>query len=289
VHSAGVNPSDVKAALGIMPKAIFPRIPGRDFSGVVVDGPSDWIGKEVWGSGGDVGITRDGSHAGWLILPVLALHEKPSNLTFDEAGSVGVPFVTAYEGFRRSGLPMPGQAVVVMGANGKVGQAAVQIASMNGANVIAVQRSEKYETFSYGSVHTVNSKDSSPDEIAQKILQLSSGKGADIIFNTVGSAYFEAANKSLAKGGTQIFIATQDRAVPFDIFTFYRGMHTYVGIDTLALDCIESTKLLSLLRAGFESGKLKPFKVDQVFDLGDALEAYKLVLGGSQNRVVFKL
>ena len=75
VHSAGVNPSDVKAALGIMPKAIFPRIPGRDFSGVVVDGPSDWIGKEVWGSGGDVGITRDGSHAGWLVLPIAALHE----------------------------------------------------------------------------------------------------------------------------------------------------------------------------------------------------------------------
>jgi NADPH:quinone reductase len=289
VHSAGVNPSDVKAALGIMPKAIFPRIPGRDFSGVVVDGPSDWIGKEVWGSGGDVGITRDGSHAGWLVLPISALHEKPSNLTFDEAGSVGVPFVTAYEGFRRSGLPASGQTVAVMGANGKVGQAAVQIASMNGANVIAVQRSEKYETFSDGSVHTVNAKDSSPDEIAQKILQLSNGKGADIIFNTVGSAYFEAANKSLAKGGTQIFIATQDRAVPFDIFTFYRGMHTYVGIDTLALDCAESTKLLSLLRMGFESGKLKPFKVDQVFDLEDALEAYKLVLGGSQNRVVFKL
>lgn len=289
VHSAGVNPSDVKAALGIMPKAIFPRIPGRDFSGVVVDGPSDWIGKEVWGSGGDVGITRDGSHAGWLVLPISALHEKPSNLTFDEAGSVGVPFVTAYEGFRRSGLPAPGQTVAVMGANGKVGQAAVQIASMNGANVIAVQRSEKYETFSYGPVSTVNAKDSSADEIAQKILQLSNGKGADIIFNTVGSAYFEAANKSLAKGGTQILIATQDRAVPFDIFTFYRGMHTYVGIDTLALDCIESTKLLSLLRMGFESGKLKPFKVDQAFDLGDALEAYKLVLGGSQNRVVFKL
>ena len=140
VHSAGVNPSDVKAALGIMPKAIFPRIPGRDFSGVVADGPADWIGKEVWGSGGDVGITRDGSHAGWLVLPISALHEKPVNLTFDEAGSVGVPFVTAYEGFRRSGLPAPGQTVAVMGANGKVGQAAVQIASMNGANVIAVQQ-----------------------------------------------------------------------------------------------------------------------------------------------------
>jgi NADPH:quinone reductase-like Zn-dependent oxidoreductase len=289
VCSAGVNPSDVKAALGIMPKAIFPRIPGRDFSGVVVDGPSDWMGKEVWGSGGDVGITRDGSHAGWLVLPVSALYEKPINLSFDEAGSVGVPFVTAYEGFRRSGLPALGQTVAVMGANGKVGQAAVQIAAMNGAHVIAVQRSETYQTFSSAPVQVVNAKEIGPDEIAQKILQLSNGKGADIIFNTVGSAYFEAANKSLAKGGTQIFIATQDRAVPFDIFTFYRGMHTYVGIDTLALDCVESTRLLNLLRSGFESGKLKPFKVDQVFELKDALEAYKLVLGGSQDRVVFKL
>ncbi|QKM65234.1 oxidoreductase [Polynucleobacter tropicus] len=289
VYSAGVNPSDVKAALGIMPKAVFPRIPGRDFSGVVVDGPPEWLGKEVWGSGGDVGITQNGSHAGWLVLPVLALHEKPINLSFEEAGSVGVPFVTAYEGFRRSGMPKSGQTVVVMGANGKVGQAAVQIAAMNGANVIAVQRSEVYETFACSMVNVVNSKESEPDEIAQKIMKLSNGKGADIIFNTVGSPYFEAANKSLAKGGTQIFIATQDRAVPFDIFTFYRGMHTYVGIDTLALDCIESTKLLNLMRDGFESNKLKPFKVDQVFDLEDALKAYKLVLGGSQNRVVFKL
>jgi NADPH:quinone reductase-like Zn-dependent oxidoreductase len=138
-------------------------------------------------------------------------------------------------------------------------------------------------------VQVVNARDLTPDEISQKILLMSGGKGADIIYNTVGSAYFEAANKSLAKGGTQIFIATQDRAVPFDIFTFYRGMHTYVGIDTLALDCIESTRLLNLLRPGFESGKLKPFKVDQAFDLDNALEAYKLVLGGSQKRVVFKL
>jgi NADPH:quinone reductase-like Zn-dependent oxidoreductase len=289
VYSAGVNPSDVKAALGIMPKAIFPRIPGRDFSGVVVEGPADWLGKEVWGSGGDVGITRDGSHAGWLVLPLLALHEKPINLNFEEAGSVGVPFVTAYEGFHRSGLPMPGQTVVVMGANGKVGQAAVQIAAMNGANVIAVQRSEKYDTFSSTPVQVVNAKELTPDEIAQKILRLSNKKGADIVYNTVGSAYFEAANKSLAKGGTQIFIATQDRAVPFDIFTFYRGMHTFVGIDTLALDCLESTRHLNILRPGFESGKLKPFKVDKVFDLENALEAYRLVLGGTQERVVFKL
>jgi NADPH:quinone reductase-like Zn-dependent oxidoreductase len=289
VISAGVNPSDVKAALGIMPKAIFPRIPGRDFSGVVVEGPGGWLGKEVWGSGGDVGITRNGSHAGWLVLPEQALHEKPKNLSFEEAGSVGVPFVTAFEGFRRSGFPRPGQVIAVMGANGKVGQAAVQIASMNGAHVIAIQRSNSFNAFACNEVSVVNSKDLTSDQIAQQILRISEGKGASIIYNTVGSAYFEASNKSLSKGGTQIFIATQDRAVPFDIFTFYRGMHTYVGIDTLALDCTESTKLLDQLKPGFESNKLKPFNVDQTFDINDSLDAYKLVLSGSSKRVVFNL
>ncbi len=289
VVSAGVNPSDVKAALGIMPKAIFPRIPGRDFAGVVVDGPNAWLGKEVWGSGGDVGITRNGSHAGWLVLPEHALHEKPQNLSFEEAGSVGVPFVTALEGFRRSGMPQSDQVVVVMGANGKVGQAAVQIAAMNGAKVIAVQRFDSFSAHACNEVSVINAKGLVAGQIAEQVQKLSNGKGANIIFNTVGSAYFEAANKSLAKGGTQIFIATQDRAVPFDIFTFYRGMHSFVGIDTLALDCIESTKLLNQLRPGFESKQLKAFHIDRSFKIEDALEAYKLVLSGSPKRVVFNL
>ena len=289
VKAAAINPSDVKATLGIMPKAVFPRIPGRDFAGIVIDGPSEWIGKDVFGSGGDVGITRDGSHGSYLNLPVAALHLRPMNISMEESGAVGVPFVTAFEGYRRSGLPQAGMTVAVMGANGKVGQAAVQIAAMYGAKVIAVQRTNAFEAFSCAPVNVINAKELSPDEISQQILQLTDGKGAQIIYNTVGSAYFEAANKSLAKGGTQIFIATQDRAVPFDIFTFYRGMHTYVGIDTLALDCVESTKLLDLLRSGFESGKLMPFPVDQVFALENAHDAYKLVLSGSQKRVVFKM
>ena len=289
IKAAAINPSDVKATLGIMPKAIFPRTPGRDFAGLVVDGPAEWIGLEVFGSGGDIGITRDGTHGAFLNLPIEALQLRPMNISMEEAGAIGVPFVTAYEGYRRSGLPQSGMAVAVMGANGKVGQAAVQIAAMQGAKVIAVQRSSAFNAFSCAPVDVVNSQGLSPDEIAAEVLRLTGGRGVDIAYNTVGSAYFEAANQLLAKGGTQIFIATQDRAVPFDIFTFYRGMHTYVGIDTLALDCIESSKLLALLRPGFESGKLRPFVVDRTFTLENAHDAYRLVLSGSQERVVFKL
>ena len=51
VAAAAVNPSDVKAALGLMPQAVWPRTPGRDFAGTVVSGPAEWIGREVYGSG----------------------------------------------------------------------------------------------------------------------------------------------------------------------------------------------------------------------------------------------
>jgi NADPH:quinone reductase-like Zn-dependent oxidoreductase len=293
VRAAGVNPSDVKAQLGLMPQAVWPRTPGRDYAGKVEAGPAAWVGKDVWGSGGDLGITRDGSHAGWLLLPVAALREKPAALSFAQAGSVGVPFVTAYEGLRRSGFvgsgaggTAAGQVVAVMGANGKVGQAAVQLAAQAGATVIAVQRGPgPFEGFASSAVHVVDAR---AEDVAARIRALSHGRGADIVFNTVGSPYFEAANLAMAKGATQIFIATVERPVPFDIFTFYRGMHTYVGIDTLALDCVATNERLDAMRPGFEAGTLQPFALaaSASYGLHDALHAYKRVLGGDPQRVV---
>lgn len=288
VAAAGVNPSDVKAALGLMPQAVWPRSPGRDFAGTVVAGPAEWCGKLVWGSGGDLGITRDGTHAAWLLLPVAALREKPSRLSFDEAGSVGVPFVTAYEGFRRAGQPQRGQVVAVMGANGKVGQAAVQLAAQAGARVIAVQRQGgPYSSFATGPVDVIDAR---TDDVAARIRELSGGRGADIVYNTVGSPYFAAANAAMAKGATQIFIATVERPVPFDIFTFYRGMHTYVGIDSLALDCVAAADRLDAMRAGFDAGTLQPFPVDEgaAHPLTDAAQAYRQVLGGARQRLVLR-
>ena len=95
VKAAAVNPSDVKAALGLMPHAVWPRTPGRDFAGVVAAGPAEWRGVEVWGTGGDLGMTRDGTHSRFLVLPLTALSRKPASVSLAEAAAVGVPFVTA--------------------------------------------------------------------------------------------------------------------------------------------------------------------------------------------------
>ena len=288
IKAAGVNPSDVKAATGLMPYAVFPRTPGRDFAGVVVDGQSEWLGREVFGSSGDLGIRRDGTHATHLVVEAAALVEKPGNISMDEAAGIGVPFVTAIEGFRRAGMPGARETVLVMGLNGKVGQAATQLASWRGAKVIGVVRKdEAYEGHASGPVEVINA---STTDIAARVRDLTDGKGANIVFNTVGDPYFEAANKSLALAGRQILIAAVDKTVPFNILEFYRGRHTYVGIDTLALSSAASADILREALPGFVSGHLKPYPIadNAIYSLADAKAAYLAVSGSSRDRVILK-
>ncbi|MCK8785969.1 zinc-binding dehydrogenase [Roseomonas sp. NAR14] len=284
VAAAGVNPSDVKAVLGAMPKAVFPRTPGRDFAGRVVEGPAGLLGLEVWGSGGDVGITRDGSHARYLALPPEAVFRKPETLSMREAAAIGVPFVTAEVGLREAGGVHPGQVVLVLGANGRVGQAACRIAAAAGARVLAGVRRE----VAVRGAEAVF--DCRAVDVAQAVRAATDGHGADIVFNCVGSPWFAAGNAAMAHGAVQVFIATQDRAVPFDIFAFYRGRHRYVGVDTLALTAAETGAVLESLRPGFESGALSPYEIeaDHVFPLERAAEAYRIVLGGATQRVLLE-
>jgi NADPH2:quinone reductase len=288
VKAAAVNPSDVKAATGLMPYAVFPRTPGRDYAGIVIDGPREAIGREVFGSSGDLGIRRDGTHATHLAVETEAIVEKPKNISWEEAAGIGVPFVTAMEGFRRAGMPKKGETVLVMGVNGKVGQAAVQIATWHGARAIGVVRkSEVYEGHANSDVEVI---DASQTDVAARVRELTGGKGADIVFNTVGDPYFQAAHKSLALRGRQILIAAIDRIVQFNILEFYRGQHTYVGIDTLGLSSIATGAVLRELGPGFASGHLKPFpiKPNAIHPLEEAKRAYLAVAGSSRDRVIIR-
>src|SRR5271155_3257111 len=135
VMAASINPSDVKNVAGAMKQTTLPRVPGRDFAGVVEAGPAEWIGAEVLGTGGDVGYTRDGSHAELIAVPVASLRRKPELLSFDQAASVGVNYMAAWMGIEAANLKA-GETVLLIGAGGGVGSAAAQIARRLGANVI---------------------------------------------------------------------------------------------------------------------------------------------------------
>jgi NADPH2:quinone reductase len=118
VHSSSANPSDVKNVSGLFGKTTLPRIPGRDFSGVVVEGPSEWLGPEVWETGGDIGFTRDGGQAEFLRIPAAALARKPESLSHEQASAVGVNFVVAWLGTINYAKVTASETIVVIGVGG---------------------------------------------------------------------------------------------------------------------------------------------------------------------------
>jgi len=288
VCASGVNPSDVKALLGKMPYLTWPRTPGRDYAGVVIEGPSEYIGKEVWGTGGDLGMRRDGNHAQFALIDVAGVREKPKNISMLEAGSIGVSWTCAWLGMVKGSRVQEGETIVVFGANGKVGEASVQIGSGVGGRIISVERNrDDYNGHASGPVEVINlSKEA---DIQSAIMDRTNGRGADIIMNTTGSPYFEIGNQCLAKGGRQIIISTFIEKNEINLRTFYRGNHTLVGVSNMDHDHIVSGGILENLREGFENGTYKPYPIrsDKIFGLDEVREAYNLVLQDvTRDRVV---
>jgi NADPH:quinone reductase-like Zn-dependent oxidoreductase len=286
IEAAGVNPSDAKAAIGMMPYAVWPRISGRDYAGRVVEGPAEWLGADVFGSSGDLGIKRDGTHTTHLRVEADALVRRPPAMTAEEAAGVGVPFVTAWEGFTRAGLPERGDTVVVLGANGKVGQAAIQIATWRGARAIGVvRRDEPYSGHASAAPAMI---DASKEDVGARVRELTDGRGAEIVYNTVGDPFYAQGVASMAKGGRQIFISAVKKIVEFDIFAFYRGKHVYVGVDTISLSSVRTGAILRALLPGFAGGHLKPYPIraEARYPLDRAADALKAVLASARDRVL---
>src|SRR5687767_3721865 len=143
VHAAAVNRSDVLNARGSFPFTTLPRIPGRDFAGVVIEGPQELVGTEVWGTGGgELGYIRDGSHAQYLAVPSDAVVLKPDTLSLEEAAASGLAYATAGTALVELGGVSAGETVLVTGAAGGVGSAAVMISRWKGARVIGAIKDE---------------------------------------------------------------------------------------------------------------------------------------------------
>ncbi|MBD5657618.1 MAG: alcohol dehydrogenase catalytic domain-containing protein, partial [Candidatus Eremiobacteraeota bacterium] len=141
IEAASINPSDVKNVQGAMEGTTLPRTPGRDFAGVVEHGPADWLGARVFGTGGDLGFTVDGSHAEAIAVAVSALTRTPDRLTAAEAASVGVTSVVAWQGLIDYAALAYDEVVAIVGVSGGVGSAVAQLARWRGASkIIGIDR-----------------------------------------------------------------------------------------------------------------------------------------------------
>jgi NADPH2:quinone reductase len=285
VMAASVNPSDVKNVAGAMKQTTLPRIPGRDFAGVVEAGPPEWIGAQVWGTG-NTGFTRDGSHAEMIAVPAASLRRKPDNLSFDQAASVGVNYMAAWCGVEAAGL-RGGETVLLIGAGGGVGGAAARIARRLGARVIGADRHAPHPD---APIHGIAEKlILGTEDLPAEVRMATGGNGADVVFDLVGGVMFRSAVNSLALRGRLVEIAaTGQREVSFDLADFYHNESRLYGVDTLKRDLTASAEVLEVLMPGFVAEDYRAAPISQICGLGQAQEAYRAVAAGSTGRVVLR-
>jgi NADPH2:quinone reductase len=273
VKAAAINPSDIGNVAGRFKSTTLPRTPGRDFAGIVVKGQHP-EGAEVWGSFPKLGIVRDGSHAEYVVAPGETLSLKPKALSMPQAAAIGVPYITAWASVVNAAQIQPGETILIVGAAGAVGQAAIQIAKWKQARVIGADiKSDPIP----GAESVVNTK---TEDLRERVLELTAGKGVDAVFDTVGGTLFEPALRSLRFGGRQVVISSAgDPRVSFNLIEFYHNFSRLLGVDSYGLASGQIAEIEDELRRGFETRALHPLPIE-IVPFEKAVDAYSRVAAG---------
>ncbi|EJL96085.1 MULTISPECIES: quinone oxidoreductase family protein [unclassified Pseudomonas] len=282
IKAAGLNPSDVKNVLGRFPYTTLPRIPGRDFAGVVIEGPQALIGQEVWGTGRELGFFADGTHAQFVKLPANGIAQKPSHLSFTQAASLGVPYTTAWDALERSLVTAETRLLVIGG--GAVATAALALAKVRGAQLLAAaRRPEQVADLQAQGYQTIQLD--KPEDLGAQVNAVYRG-GADVIFDTTGF-WLPASVAALATfGRIAIIAAPVDGHVQLPALALYRKGGSVVGINSLLYGVEACAAMLEQFGRFFDEGLLPLPQGLVEAPLAEGLLRYADVNQGSGDKVI---
>lgn len=198
VRAAALNYPDLLMTRGeYQLKPPVPFTPGMEVAGEVIAGEGFAPGEAV------IAGTRLGGFAEVVSAPTAAVRRKPAHLSFAEAASVGAAYLTAYVGLVRLGAAQPGEWVLVHGASGGVGLAAVDLARALGCRVIATSRS----TDKLGKVSALYQPEAIvPVPGFRNAVKDLTGGGADVIYDPVGGDVFDESTRCIAFGGRLLVV-----------------------------------------------------------------------------------
>lgn len=296
IKAVALNHLDVWVRKGVAsPKLPLPHILGCDMAGVVeavgagvvgvqpgdqvVVNPGVSCGKcERCLSGQDnlcaqyqiLGEHRWGGYAEYVVVPAVNVLPKPQGLSWTDAASIPLTFLTAWQMVVDKLEVKPGQDVLVMAAGSGVGVAAIQIAKLYGARVIATASSDEKlaRARELGADEGVNY--SSPDWF-KEVRQLTGGKGADAVVDHTGAQYWEGVIKATAWGGRISLVGASSgyEAVTPLSHIFYRQL------SILGSTMASKSRLFPILKL-VSQGKLKPV-VGEVLPLAEARAGHQLL------------
>lgn len=280
VAACGVGYVDSLVALGrYQVKPPLPHTPGQEASGwveAVGDGVRDLA------AGDRVLATVRGGFAELALAPAAAVVKIPDRMTFGQAAGFRVNYLTALHGLRDRGMVRPGERLLVLGAAGGVGAAAVQVGRIMGAEVIAAASSEAKRAFAQALGATAV-LDTVPEGWRDRLKEACGGKGPDVVFDPVCGKLFEPAFRSLVWGGRHLVVGFVGGEIPAlrANLTLMKGA-ALTGVDVRQFMLFEFQKgaaHLAELLSWVADGRLVP-PVGRTFTLEAFSEALEFALTG---------
>lgn len=217
---------------------------------------------------GILGEDADGVQAGLVALAPTNVFPKPTGLSFEEAASFGLVFLTAYQMLVKRAALQAGETVLVVGGSSGVGAAAIQIAADLGARVIATASAgDKTEFARAMGAHEV--VDHYTDNWHRRVLEIAGADKVQVVFEHVGAATWNQALRTMGLGARLVFCGgTTGAQVEINLRHTFRKHLSYLGSTMGDLDTFRA------VLQGFEERRYRPF-VDRVFPLEDVARAHR--------------
>jgi len=275
IHAAGVNPVETYIRAGTYARLPeLPYTPGNDGAGVVEQVGADVSqfnpGDRVYTAG-----SLSGTYAEFALCKKEQVHPLPANVSFAQGAAMGTPYATAYRGLLQRAVAEPGETLLVHGASGGVGTAAVQLARAHGLRVFGTAGSDEGRKLAreQGAHEVFDHR--APDHFEQ-ITKATGGHGVDVILEMLANVNLGRDLTILAKSGRVVIIGSRG---PVEINP-RDTMQRDADVRGMILPNTPPTQMASIhaaLVAGLENGTLRPV-IAKEFPLAEAAEAHRAVM-----------
>ena len=286
VNSVGVNFPDgllVQGKYQLKPETPF--IPGMEVAGEVIGLGS----KETDFAVGDriAALSQLNGYAEKAVVKTSSTFKIPENMSYDDACALLCAYGTSHYALKQRGKLEKGETLVVLGASGSTGIAAIQIGKIIGAKVIAVASNSKKQK-----IAKENGADLSIgyDNLKEKLKEISGGKGIDVIFDPVGGDTFDTIARTMARKGRLLVIGFASGSIPklavnlalvkeFSVVGVFWGAFTRAEPDEYKLNMIE-------LFDWYQKGFLKPL-IEESHPLSQAAAVLEKILArGAKGKII---
>ena len=289
VKSVGVNFPDgllVQGKYQLKPETPF--IPGMEVAGEVIglgskDNTDLAVGDRI------AALSQLNGYAEKAVVKISSTFKIPENMSYDDACALLCAYGTSHYALKQRGQLKKGETLVVLGASGSTGIAAIQIGKIMGAKVIAVaSNSEKQK------IAKENGADISIgyDNLKEKLKEISAGKGVDVIFDPVGGDTFDTIARTMARKGRLLVIGFASGSIPklavnlalvkeFSVVGVFWGAFTRAEPDEYKINMIE-------LFNWYQKGLLKPL-IEESHALSEAANVLEKILArGAKGKIILK-